>query len=30
MMLAAGFELVEESAYFTTIFGSLSLYRSRK
>jgi ubiquinone/menaquinone biosynthesis C-methylase UbiE len=30
MMREAGFELVEESAYFTTIFGSLSLYRGCK
>jgi ubiquinone/menaquinone biosynthesis C-methylase UbiE len=30
MMRDAGFELVEESAYFTTVFGSLSLYRGRK
>jgi SAM-dependent methyltransferase len=30
MMGEAGFELVEESDYFTTIFGSLSLYRGRK
>ncbi len=30
MMREAGFELVEESAYFTTIFGSLSLYRGSK
>lgn len=30
MMRAAGFELVEESDYFTTVFGSLSLYRGRK
>ena len=30
MMREAGFELVEESDYFTTVFGSLSLYRGRK
>lgn len=30
MMGEAGFELVDESDYFTTIFGSLSLYRGRK
>jgi ubiquinone/menaquinone biosynthesis C-methylase UbiE len=30
MMREAGFELVEESDYFTTVIGSLSLYRGRK
>ena len=30
MMDNAGFEQVEESAHYTTIFGTLALYRGRK